>query len=381
MKKKQFNDLKIVVQDQQEEAYSVTKSGTFKEGDVEVSKKGLLVKGESPQSTPKGKTEIKILKKIDSNSPRPLKVEDGPLSLELKDLQFLSLLGDGSSGVVKKALHVPTGGVLAVKVIQLDIEPNVRKQILLELKTLHKTQCEFVVSFFDAFYDEGSFFIALEYMDSGSLATVLTKAKSIPENVLGKISFQVLQGLNYLHKKLHLVHRDIKPSNLLVNRNGEVKISDFGVSGQLAHTLSKCVSWVGTVTYMSPERISGSSYSFDSDIWSVGLTLIECALGRFPYDKKKGDGDDDATDEQGNKLFQQSNPGFWELVDFIVKEPPPVLPSDKFSKEFCSFIETCLQKTPEERPSAQSLLNHAWIKKTQSDPVNLTVWLKQWTKE
>eukprot|EP01114_Cavostelium_apophysatum_P011170 TRINITY_DN2536_c0_g1_i1.p1 TRINITY_DN2536_c0_g1~~TRINITY_DN2536_c0_g1_i1.p1 ORF type:complete len:381 (-),score=102.82 TRINITY_DN2536_c0_g1_i1:821-1963(-) len=370
--KKKFEGLKIEVSEQPADTYSVTKSGTFREGDVEVSKKGLLVKGESPQATPKGaaKAEIKPVKKF-STSPRPLRIEDGPMSLELKDLKFLSVLGDGSSGVVKKALHVPTGGVLAVKVIQLDIEPNVRKQILLELKTLHKTQCEYIVSFFDAFYDEGSFFIALEFMDSGALSNVLTKAKTIPENVLGKIAFQVLSGLNYLHKKLHLVHRDIKPSNLLISGNGQVKISDFGVSGQLAHTLSKCVSWVGTVTYMSPERISGSSYSYDSDIWSVGLTLVECALGHFPYGKLGG--------EVGAAKQQLgTNPGFWELVDLIVKEQPPTLPNERFSKDFCSFVDISLQKTPEERPSAQSLLNHAWIKKTAADQLDLGAWLQQW---
>ena len=88
-------------------------------------------------------------------------------------------------------------------------------------------------------------------MEASSLGDVLEKAGSIPENVLANIATQVLKGLNYLHKKLHLIHRDIKPSNLLMNKKAQVKISDFGVSGQLAHTLSQCASWVGTVTYMS----------------------------------------------------------------------------------------------------------------------------------
>ena len=68
---------------------------------------------------------------------------------------------------------------------------------------------------------------------------------------------------------MRVVHRDIKPSNILLNTSGQIKISDFGVSGQLSASADKCHSWVGTATYMSPERIKGEVYSFDSDIWSV----------------------------------------------------------------------------------------------------------------
>lgn len=94
-----------------------------------------------------------------------------------------------------------------------------------------------------------------------------------------RLPWQVLLGLTYLHKELHIVHRDVKPCNLLVNRQGKVKISDFGVSGKLASSVADCASWVGTVTYMSPERISGKCYSFDSDVWSLGLSMMECAQG------------------------------------------------------------------------------------------------------
>lgn len=76
--------------------------------------------------------------------------------------------------------------------IQLDIkDQSIRKQIILELKTLHKSQCEQVVSFYDAFYVEGAIYIALEFMEGGSLADLLSKVKKIPESVLRKISFQV----------------------------------------------------------------------------------------------------------------------------------------------------------------------------------------------
>lgn len=108
--------------------------------------------------------------------------------------------------------------------------------------------------------------------------------------MLGFIAFQVsilvkkvLKGLDYLHRTIKLIHRDIKPSNLLINSQGIVKISDFGVSGQLMNSKDSRSTWIGTVTYMSPERFRGESYSWDTDLWSLGLTLLECAWGRFPY--------------------------------------------------------------------------------------------------
>lgn len=342
--------------------YSVTKSGTlqFRDADIEISKKGLLVKGASPQASPK--SSLRETPLVDDENPVP---SHASLSrLELKDLKKISTLGRGSSGVVQKMLHVPTGTMLAVKIIQLDIkETAICKQIILELKTLHRTQCDYVVSFYDAFYEEGAIYVALELMNGGCLADILQKVGTIPEPVIAKITTQVLKGLEYLHKKLYLIHRDIKPSNLLFNEAGEVKISDFGVSGQLAHTLSKCASWVGTVNYMSPDRISGGSYSYDSDVWSLGLTLLELAQGQFPYPNSAN-----------------PNMGFWELMEIIVKEPPPSLPEGKFSKELCSFVELCLQKNPEDRPSVTSLLRHPWIQKAEEQNLNLAEWFHQVAK-
>lgn len=331
-----------------------TSTGTFKEGDLAINKKGLQIGGESPKNNP-------------ANSP-PLKPNNSPTealgTFELKDLQVIKVVGHGSGGMVQKALHVPSKRLLALKVITLDVKESVRKQIILELKTLYKTQSEYVVTFYDAFYSEGSIFIALEYMDGGSLADLLRASGSIPERILAKITTQVLKGLAYLHKSLHLIHRDIKPSNLLMNTKGELKIADFGVSGQLQHTMSKAVTWVGTVTYMSPERISGRSYSYDSDIWSLGLTLVECALGRYPYPGNN------SVNDNGEQM------GFWELLDFIVKAPAPSLPPDRCSPELCAFVTACLQKEPEERPTAQLLLEHPFITKYANDSFDMAAWVQ-----
>mmetsp|Transcript_13711 Transcript_13711/g.9706 ORF Transcript_13711/g.9706 Transcript_13711/m.9706 type:complete len:99 (+) Transcript_13711:1121-1417(+) len=98
---------------------------------------------------------------------------------------------------------------------------------------------------------------------------------------------------------MKVIHRDIKPSNILLNNKGHIKIADFGVSSKIENTMDCMTSFVGTVTYMSPERIKGSSYYADTDIWSVGILLVECALGRFPYP----DPDDEIKDL-----------GFWDLM-------------------------------------------------------------------
>ena len=110
-----------------------------------------------------------------------------------------------------------------------------------------------------------------------------------------------------------------------------MKISDFGVSGQLANSISKCASWVGTVTYMSPERISGKPYSYDSDVWSLGLSLVECSLGRFPYPPP-------VEHAPGTAAPPRPPMGFWDLLDYIVEKPPPTLPTSAFSPELCDFV-------------------------------------------
>lgn len=80
-----------------------------------------------------------------------------------------------------------------------------------------------------------------------------------------------------------MLYRDIKPANLLINCRGSSKITDFGISVGLENTFAECISFKGTVTYMSPERIVGQPYSFPADIWSLGLSLFELATGKYPY--------------------------------------------------------------------------------------------------
>jgi len=185
------------------------------------------------------------------------------------------------------------------------------------------------------------------YMEGGSLADVLSAARltgsgPLSELVIAKVAGRVLASLDYLHRERHQVHRDMKPGNILLNSRGDIKISDFGLSAELDSTKEMCATFIGTHAYMSPERLGGKPYSFASDIWSLGITLVECALGQYPYTAYTG-----------------SN--YFVLLSQIINDAPPQLPTGTFSAEFRDFISECLYKEPEWRPSAQQMLLHPFI--------------------
>lgn len=122
-------------------------------------------------------------------------------------------------------------------------------------------------------------------MNRGSLQTVLHEqmdgiAMRFPNSVLAAISFQLLWGLSYIHFE-RMVHRDVKPANILMHSDGHVKLSDFGIVAQLTSVPHTTV--VGTIRYMSPERLRARQYGSASDVWSVGLVLLECEIGESPW--------------------------------------------------------------------------------------------------
>lgn len=128
----------------------------------------------------------------------------------------------------------------------------------------------------------------------------------------------MLMGLWHLHKKLHQVHRDLKPANILLNRLGEIKLTDFGTSKALESTAGLCSTFVGTTRYMSPERIAGGQYSFPSDVWSLGIILYELAAGESPF---------------------PPDLSVVSLYEHIANNPEPrLLPEDGFSAGLCNFV-------------------------------------------
>ncbi|CAH3025617.1 unnamed protein product [Porites evermanni] len=307
--------------------------------------------------------------------------------LNAEDFDKLAELGAGNGGVVTKVLHKPSGLIMARKLIHLEIKPSIRNQIIRELKVLHDCNSPYIVGFYGAFYSDGEISICMEHMDGGSLDQILKKADQLPEDILGKITVAVLKGLSYLRDNHKIIHRDVKPSNILVNSRGEIKLCDFGVSGQLIDSMAN--SFVGTRSYMSPERLQGANYSVLSDIWSFGLSLVEMAIGRYPIPPPEENEIEKNSNYQSHilRLAPGARPpggvnndttkpmAIFELLDYIVNEPPPKLPTGLFTDEFCEFVNKCLVKNPSERADLKSLMNHPFVRKAEATQVDFAGWV------
>ncbi|KAI6216914.1 hypothetical protein M3Y99_01792500 [Aphelenchoides fujianensis] len=306
----------------------------------------------------------------------------------LSEEQFerLDELGNGNYGVVHMMRHRPSGLIVARKLVRAEIKPTLQAQIIKELDVLHNSACPYIVgkcslsSFFSSFRLLAGFYgvytvgpnisICMEYMDGLSLDIVVRRHGRIAEPQVGRITYAVVNGLTYLYETWKILHRDVKPSNILVNSAGELKLCDFGVSCTLIDSMAN--SFVGTRSYMAPERLTGGRYNVKSDIWSFGLSLVEMAIGRFPipvpsrreYARLFDVPVENIRFEDPNYEEPLNDTGgppimmaIFELLDYIVNNQPPFLPQGVFSTDFVRFVNRCLPKEARDRAPLRDLMD------------------------
>ncbi|EPZ36629.1 Serine-threonine/tyrosine-protein kinase catalytic domain-containing protein [Rozella allomycis CSF55] len=249
----------------------------------------------------------------------------GHLSKE-DPLEFIELeekLGKGSYGEVKRRNEF-----VAVKIISIGNNDNEIANLSKEIKILLECKHANIVKYMGSFLKSSDLWIVMEFCSMGSIRDMtnkLNRALSEPQ-------------ISYVCRET------LKCGNLLVNGKGDIKIADFGVSARLEGTIAKRNTFVGTPYWMAPEE---KDYDGKSDIWSLAITAIEMAELYPPHAKQ--------------------NP--MKVLLKIVENPPPTLKDSSKSEQFNSFLTTCLDKNPENRPNARQLLEHPFITSAQNRSV------------
>jgi serine/threonine protein kinase len=320
-------------------SYEVTED-SFHSNAISISASGMTAQSESARNSVIHSRNASISDSLDEDD---MSMLSGDFSdavstvLHYDDLVHMKVIGRGQNGSVLQCWHAPTLHTLAVKTMNIH-DRSSRHQLVHELTALVEIDNPFFLKLMGACFADGQVVIALQYMDRGSMQSLVLDKGPFPQTTLRPIVEQVFKGLAYLHST-HRIHRDIKPDNILINRRGEAKIADFGLLKKVGAD-NVASTFLGTMMYLSPERVRSEKYGYPADVWAVGMTIIYCLTGELPFPPSD----------------------YWGLRDKIQSwEPKGCLSGDDFSAETCALVEATLQFKQSERGTAESLLTHAFF--------------------
>ncbi|XP_068610285.1 serine/threonine-protein kinase TAO2 [Brachionichthys hirsutus] len=248
-------------------------------------------------------------------------------------------IGHGSFGAVYFAHDIRTNEVVAIKKMSYSGKQSNEKwqDIVKEVKFLQKLRHPNTVEYHGCYLREHTAWLVMEYCLGSASDLLEVHKKPLQEVEIAAITHGALQGLVYLHSH-NMIHRDVKAGNILLTEPGQVKLGDFGS----ASIVAPANSFVGTPYWMAPEVILAmdeGQYDGKVDVWSLGITCIELAERKPP-------------------LF---NMNAMSALYHIAQNESPVLQSNHWSDYFRNFVDSCLQKIAQDRPTSDVLLKHHFL--------------------
>lgn len=252
----------------------------------------------------------------------------------------LKRVGQGASGSVYVAISLATNTKVAIK--QMDLGHQPRKDLIVtEILVMKESQHPNIVNYLDSFLVRNhDLWVIMEYMEGGALTDVIDN-NTMTEQQIATVCHETTAGLLHLHSQ-NILHRDIKSDNILLNAQGQVKISDFGFCAKLTDQRNKRATMVGTPYWMAPEVVKQKEYGAKVDIWSLGIMAIEMIENEPPY-----------LDEEPLKA----------LYLIATNGTPTLKNPEKLSRELKSFLAVCLCVDVRSRATADELMSHEFIKK------------------
>lgn len=251
--------------------------------------------------------------------------------------EIIDLIGGGGMGVVYKAEDTELHRAVALKFLPpaLSFDEQARERFMAEARSASRLDHVNVCTIHEINRTkEGAMYIAMAHYEGETLKQKIT-ANAIPAELAIEYALQIGSGLSKAHAN-EIIHRDIKPANLMVTREGDVKILDFGLAKIAEQQLTQTGARMGTVAYMSPEQVKGDAIDHRTDIWSLGVVLYEMVMGKKPF---------------GGGNPQTAIHGILNL------EPAPLSSGDRPVAAFlASIISKCLEKDPAHRYASVNAL-------------------------
>lgn len=287
----------------------------------------------------------------------------------MEKYEQLSVIGEGSYGVVMKSKHLSTNQVVAVKkFLETEEDATSRKIALREIKILKRLKHENIVTMIEAFRHRKRFYIVFEYMEYTVMDELERAPSGLGEDKSREQIFQILRAINYCHKN-RIVHRDIKPENILISGRGVAKVCDFGFARILSISKELCTEYVATRWYRAPELLVGERYYGTAvDIWAIGCLFAEMMTGEplFP-----GESDID----QFYLIVKMLGKPCLRHQKLITKNTQlKTIYKEKFGEhiglnkcfsswpvDILNFLENCLNMDPQKRLPADELLKHRFF--------------------